>query len=97
MADHTTSLAASHLAGAQARLADAKPHTRDANDALSDVAHFGTDIRRGALAAYPGEIETALSLGGLARITWQNETTDQLRAAIRAYGQWLIDVADKAL
>jgi hypothetical protein len=52
--------------------------------------------RRGELATYPGDLQCALSLGGLADLTHRDEPVDDVRAALRAYGQWLIQVTDKA-
>jgi hypothetical protein len=44
----------------------------------------------------PRDLRCALSLGGLADLTYRDESVDDVRAALRAYGQWLIQVADKA-
>jgi hypothetical protein len=86
----------SNLSDARARLAAAEPHSHAANEALADMEHFDAQIRRGALATYPGDLRCALSLGGLADLTYRDESVDDVRAALRAYGQWLIQVADKA-
>jgi hypothetical protein len=64
--------------------------------ALADIEHVDGQIRRGELATYPGDLRCALSLGGLADLTYPDESIADVRAALRAYGQWLIQVADKA-
>jgi hypothetical protein len=83
------------LSDARARLAAAHPHSHAANEALADIEHFDAQIRRGQLATYPGDLRCALSLG-LADLAYRDESVDDVRAALRAYGQWLIQVADKA-
>jgi hypothetical protein len=85
-----------NLSDARARLAAAHPYSRAANEALADVEHFDAQIRRGELTTNPGDLRCALSLGGLADLTYRDESVDDVRAALRAYGQWLIQVADKA-
>jgi hypothetical protein len=45
---------------------------------------------------HPGDLRCALSLGGLADLAFTRESVDDVRAALRAYGQWVIQVADKA-
>jgi hypothetical protein len=66
------------------------------DQALADIEHFDGQIRRGELATHPGDLRCALSLGGLADLAFTRESVDDVRAALRAYGQWLIQVADKA-
>jgi hypothetical protein len=85
-----------NMSAARARLAAAQPHSHTANEALADIEHLDAQIRRGELAAYPGDLRRALALGGLADLTCRDESVDDVRAALRAYGQWLIQVADKA-
>ena len=92
----TTSDTNGSLSDARARLAAAHPHSHAANEALADVEHFDAQIRCGVLATYPGDLRCAPSLGGLADLTYRDEPVDDVRAALRAYGQWLIQVADKA-
>jgi hypothetical protein len=75
-----------NLSDARTRLAAAHPHSRAANEALADVEHFDAQIRRGVLATYPGDLHCALSLGGLADLTYRDESTDDVRAALRADG-----------
>jgi hypothetical protein len=86
----------SNLSDARVRLAAAEPNSHAANEALVDVEHFDEQIRRGELATYIGDVRCALSLGGLADLAYTRESVDDVRAALRAYGQWLIQVADKA-
>jgi hypothetical protein len=45
---------------------------------------------------HPANVPCALSLGGLADLAFTRESVDDVRAAPRAYGRWLIQVADKA-
>jgi hypothetical protein len=85
-----------NLSYARTRLAAAHPHSHAANEALADIEHFDAQARRGELATYPGDLRCALSLGGLADLTHRDEPVGDVRAALRAYGQWLIRVADKA-
>jgi hypothetical protein len=82
-----------NLSDARTRLAAAAPHSHAANEALADIEHLGAQIRRGELATYPGDLRCALSLGGLADLTYRDESVDDVRVALRAYGQWLIQVA----
>lgn len=91
-----TEICAANLAAARTVLATAEPRTRVINDALCDIDHFDEQVRRGSLATFAGELRTALALGGLETVAYRRETVDELRAAIRAYGEWLIAVADKA-
>ena len=85
-----------NLSDARTRLAAAHPYSRAANEALADVGHVDAQVRRGELATYPGDLRCALSLGGLADLAYRDESVDDVRAALRAYGQWLIQVADQA-
>jgi hypothetical protein len=92
----TTSDNNDNLSDARTRLTAAAPHSDAANEALADIEHVDPQIRRGELATYPGDLRCALSLGGLADVTYRDESVDDVGAALRAYGQWLIEVADKA-
>jgi hypothetical protein len=85
-----------NLSDARIRLAAAHPHSHAANEALADIEHFDAQIRRGELATYPGDLHCALSLGGLAHLTYRDECVDDVRAALRAHGQWLIQITDQA-
>jgi hypothetical protein len=85
-----------NLSDVRTRLAAAHPRSHAANEALADIEHLDAQIRRGELATYPGDLRCALSLGGPADLAYRDESVDDVRAALRAHGQWLIQVADKA-
>src|SRR5262249_54713823 len=87
---------AANVTEARMLLATAEPRSRAVNNALCDIKHFDKAVGRGALATFAGELDTALAFGGLADVKYSRETVDDVRAALRAYGEWLIQVADKA-
>lgn len=88
--------AARNVAAAREGLAVDAPHSRQVNHHLVDLVMFDKQIKRGELATFAGELRGALSLGGLQQIAYTTESVDEVRAALRAYGQWLIQVADLA-
>ena len=89
--------AAANVAAAREVLATTgTARTREANHALCDLAMFDEQIKRGQLATFAGELHTHLSLSGLSNATFTGEDVDDVRDALRAYGQWLIQVADVA-
>lgn len=81
---------------ARAVLAGGETRTTPASYALCDVARFDPQIARGRTAVIVGDLDLHLTLGGLAQIAYANETTEQVRAALKAYGEWLIQVAEHA-
>jgi hypothetical protein len=86
---------AENVRAANAYLAE-HSHDRQANHALCDLESFDKLIRRGQLATAAGSLSSSLFLGGLKDAAFSGETVDDVRAAIRAYGEWLILVAEKA-
>ena len=88
--------AARNVTAAREALATGTPRTRDINHALCDLNTFDPAIKRGELATFAGKLDTALSLGGLQQVAYSTESVDDVRAALRAYGEWLIQVADLA-
>jgi hypothetical protein len=74
----------------------AVPPPTTANKAIADIERFDPQIRCGVLATYPSDLRTALSLGGLVDLTYRDESIDDVRTALHAYGQRLLQVAEKA-
>lgn len=87
--------AAQNVAAAREGLAE-QSRTREANGFLCDLLMFDDKIRRGEMATALGGLQLALSLGGLPSVAYSGETADDVREALRAYGQWLLLVAERA-
>jgi hypothetical protein len=73
------------------------PRTRAMNYLLSDVHSFDRSVRHGELASSLGRLDQGLSLGGLADVAFDGEPIEKLREDLRAYANWILLVADKAL
>lgn len=71
-------------------------HTQAMNHVLADMHHFDATIRRGELATSCGELRSAITFGGLARLAFHGETEQDVRTAVKAYAEWLLKVANNA-
>jgi hypothetical protein len=89
--------AAENVTKARAGLAKLNEATREGNGFLCDVAMFDPQVKTGALIASGGRLDLALSLGGLRTAGFDGMPVDEIREALRAYGEWIKQVADLAL
>lgn len=75
--------------------------TREASDQLADRMHFAAtrepELDRGYLLTTPGTVAQGLTFG-LNDLVYSGTTdsVDNVRAALRAYGQFLLEVAEHA-
>jgi hypothetical protein len=70
--------------------------TRAMNSHLVDLGMFDRDIQLGQRVTFAGQLDTALSLSGLEDLTCDRESVDDVRRALKAYGEFLITVANNA-
>ena len=72
------------------------PRSREASYVLADELHFSRVLRRGALLMFPGELGNALSFGLTEATFGEGESTEELRTALKTFGEWLVRVAETA-
>ncbi len=79
----------------------APSRTREASDQLADRLHFAhtnePQLDRGHTLAAPGTVAQGLTFG-LADLVYSGteDNVDNVRAALKAYGQFLLEVAEHA-
>jgi hypothetical protein len=88
--------AAHNVANARKAIAGTDCGTREMNSHLSDIATFDELVKLGALIASGGHLELHLSLGGLRDAGFDGMPVHRVRAALKAYAEWLELVAANA-